>query len=473
MASPNVSFDEINASMRKPGVYIEYNTKLAVRNLPTNLQKVLIAAPMGADATAEPNTPVDIFDDDTAGVLFGYGSPAHLMAKAAIRANMYVTLAVMGLNENPAGIKAVAKVNVSGTVSQTGVISLFIGNIQASLAVYKDDTAEDVRAGLIKLINDMRHLPAIATAGADFVELTSKHAGASGNLIPLSISNNAGGISVSIEAFSGGQMDADLPPALNSVFGEHYQIIVSHFADQESLTTLREHIDNVSSAIEQRGARGIAASTGTLAATTTLAGQVNSGRISLALLPGTPSLPWEVAAAYAAVMASEEDPARPLNSLALTGIGEPPASKKLGRKEQETALNNGVTPLEVGPGGKVQIVRAISTYTKNAAGVEDVSLLDMTTIATLDYVRKACRERIALRFPREKLSSKTPPKVRSELIDVLYKLEELEIVEEVTANLPFLICERDSQDTDQLNGRIPADVVNGLHKFAGVIDLLL
>ena len=102
-----------------------------------------------------------------------------------------------------------------------------------------------------------------------------------------------------------------------------------------------------------------------------------------------------------------------------------------------------------------------------------MSLLDLTTIRTLDYVRKACRERIALRFPRSKLSTRTPPLVKSELYDVLLKLEELEIIENVEANKDKLIVERDSQDNNRLNARIPADVVNGLHVFAGVIDLYL
>jgi phage tail sheath gpL-like len=225
--------------------------------------------------------------------------------------------------------------------------------------------------------------------------------------------------------------------------------------------------------MEQRGSRGIAATTGTLAAATTLAGQINAGRISLGLLPGSASLPWEVAAAYAAVTAREEDPARPLNGLALTGISVPPIVSRLGRMEQEAALANGVTPLEVGPGEVIQIVRAISTYTKNAEGIDDVALLDTTTIATLDYVRKAVRERISLRFPREKLSARTIPKVRSEIIDVLLKMEELEIVEEVKANLTGIIVENDGQDPNRLNARIPVDVVNGLHVFAGRIDLLL
>ena len=173
------------------------------------------------------------------------------------------------------------------------------------------------------------------------------------------------------------------------------------------------------------------------------------------------------------MIASEEDPARPLNTLELKGLDVVELAARTSRTEQENALYNGVTPLEVGPGERVQIVRSISTYTKDAQGVDDVSLLDLTTIRTLDYVRRACRERVALRFPREKLSDRTPSKVRSELLDVLYKLEELEIIEAVEANKDGLIVERDAQDVNRLDAKIPVDVVNGLHVFAGRIDLLL
>ena len=173
------------------------------------------------------------------------------------------------------------------------------------------------------------------------------------------------------------------------------------------------------------------------------------------------------------MIASEEDPARPLNTLVLSGITVPPIASRLGRVEQETCLANGITPLEVAAGDVVQIVRAISTYTKSAAGATDVSLLDITTIRTLYYVRQACRDRIRLRFPRSKLSNKTPAAVRGELLDVLKKCEELEILEAVDDNADGLVVERSLQDVNRLNASIPADVVNGLHVFAGRIDLLL
>lgn len=77
------------------------------------------------------------------------------------------------------------------------------------------------------------------------------------------------------------------------------------------------------------------------------------------------------------------------------------------------------------------------------------------------YVRKACRERISLRFPREKLSTRTIAKVESELYDVLIKLEEAEILENVEANKAKLRVQRNGKDANRLDCVVPADVVTG------------
>ena len=118
-------------------------------------------------------------------------------------------------------------------------------------------------------------------------------------------------------------------------------------------------------------------------------------------------------------------------------------------------------------------MRAITTYTKSPANVDDPAWLDLTTIRTLDYTRKAIEQRIALRFPRAKLSNRTPPKVRSEILDVLYRLEKQEILENVDANKGKLLVVRNGQDPNRLDTAIPADVVNGLHIVANRIDLIL
>lgn len=473
MTSPNVSFDTLPSSIRKPGKYLEFNTRLAVRTLPANEQRVLLVGQRTAGGSQPALVPVDVFSDEEARILFGEGSVAHLMVRAAIIANPYLYLTVVAVDDDAASIAASGTVGITGAATSSGVIALAIGNQTVKIAVAKGDTAAVAAAALAQAVTTARYLPVTPAAEGGVVTLTARNKGALGNQVPLSASHTVQGLTVQVTAMSGGQTDPDIAGALAALFLGGHHILVTPYAAQDNLATLRDHLDAVSHALEQRGAVGVFATTGTLAQATTLAGQVNSGRICGAVLPGTVSLPHEVAAAYGAVVASEEDPARPLNTLKLAGIAVPPVAKRLGRMEQETALHNGVTPLETGPGDVVQIVRAVTTYTVDAQGVEDVSLLDLTTIRTLDYVRKAVRERISLRFPREKLSARTPPKVRSEIIDVLLKLEELEIVEEVKANLPGVIVERDAQDANRLNAKIPVDVVNGLHVFAGRIDLLL
>ena len=473
MASKNISFDNIPASIRK---YFEINTKLAVRTLATNEQRVLIIA-QKLPTSAAPLEPVQIFDDATAAALFGYGSQAHMMARAAITAYQSVDLTVLPVPPHAAGIAATGTVTLSGAATSAGVVKLSIGNSYVAVAASYQDTAASILAELVAAIND-EQVPvtaAITTAdgGTPTATLTAKNKGTLGNAIMLALSNTVAGFTATKTAMTGGQQDPDIDDALAAVFASSYNIYCVPWAAAEQLTALREHLEGISGPLEQRRATGWTATPSSLATATTLAGQLNSGRISLACLPGTASLPEELAAAYAAVAASEEDPARPLNTLELSGIAAPAVADRLGRKEQEVMLKNGATPLEVGPGDVVQIVRAVSTYTRNAEGATDISLLDMTTIRTLDYTCKAVKERVDLRFPREKLSARTPAKVRSEVLDVLRGLDDLEILEEVEANAEGVIAERDLNDPNRLNIKIPADVVNGLHVLAARVDLLL
>jgi phage tail sheath gpL-like len=474
MASPNITFDQIPASIRKPGKYFEFNTSLAVRTLPANEQDVLIIGQRLTAGSVAALTPTRVYSDAEAMAYFGPGSVLHRMVRAAIKAYAYIRITCLALDDAAAAVAAHGSVALTGPATGSGVATLRVGTDLVQVAVESADTATEIAAALAAQAAQQTDLPVTITAAEGTLTVTAKHKGTLGNLIGLAFACTAAGVAGTVTALTGGQVDPTLTDALSAVAGAGHTLIITPYADQTSLLALRTHLDFVGGPLEQRGAVGIYATAGTLAAATTLAGAVNSGRITGAYLRGAKSLPWEIAAAYGAVAASEEDPARPLNTLALAGVDVPAVADHLMRTEQETLLHNGVTPLEVGPDGtSVQIVRAISTYTVSAAGVQDVSLLDITTIRTLDYVRKAVRERVTLRFPRSKLSSRTPSAVRGEILDVLLKLEELEILEEVEANKAGVICERDSQDVNRLDAKIPADVVNGLHVFAGRIDLLL
>lgn len=473
MASPNISFDSIPSSIRKPGKYFEYNAKLAVRSLPTNLQRVLIVAQKRAAGTATANTVVQIFDSETAATLFGRGSQAHRMVKAALKANRYAQLFVLPVDDSGTGVAATATLTVTGTATGAGAISVNVAGVDLSVPVSVGDTATVVAANILAQLNLLVDLPTSQAAAAGVVTLTQLNKGVVGNAHRLAASSSATGIAVAATAFTGGLNDPSLATPLAAAFTGGHEILVVPYSTGTPLTDLRTHLNSVSSPMERRPAIGVYASTGSLSAATTQAGTLNSERMTAAFLKNGISPAEEMAAAYSTVLAFEEDPARPLNTLVLAGITVPVIADRLSRTEQETCLANGVTPLEWGPGDVVQIVRALTTYTLNAASVADVSWLDLTTIRTMDYVMKAMRTRVELRFPRDKLSAKTPARVRSELLDVAYKLEELEIIENVDLWKNDLVCERDSQDNNRLNAKIPVDVVNGLHVFAGRMDLIL
>jgi phage tail sheath gpL-like len=468
-----IQFEQIPGSIRKPGKYFEFNTKLAVRTLPGNEQRMLIPAQMLAGGSAVALTPVNVYDDAQAAALLVAGSIAHLMCRAAITANPYLDLTVIPLADAEAGVAATGTITITGPATGSGVLILKVGSRSIAIAIASAAAQNDIAAALNAELAKYADLPITAAVNTNVVTVTARNKGTLGNSIPLAVEVTAAGVAAAVVAMANGATDPTLATALAKVVAEQYHVIASPYNDATSLAALTAHLDLVSGPMEQRPGVAVIAQTGALATATTLAGTINHGRVALPLLRGSRSLPCELAASFAAVLAGEEDPALPLNTLELKGIHVPAIDQRFSRTEQETCLHNGVTPIEVTAGEKVRIVRAISTYTVDALGIDDVSLLDITTIRTLDYVRKSCRERISLRFPRAKLSSKTPPKVRSELLDVLMKLEELEIVEEVEANTAGLIVERNSQDPNRLDAQIPTDVVNGLHVFAGRIDLLL
>ncbi|MGS1019202.1 baseplate J/gp47 family protein [Burkholderia glumae] len=144
MSSANVSFDTIPSSLLKPGKYFEFNTKLAVRSLPTNAQTVLVIGQRLAGGTVAALVPTQVFSGDQAALYFGAGSLAHRAAVAAMKANQYVALTVIAIDDAAAGVVATGTVTFTGTATADGAYALFIGLDRIDIAVDTGDTAATV-----------------------------------------------------------------------------------------------------------------------------------------------------------------------------------------------------------------------------------------------------------------------------------------------------------------------------------------
>lgn len=476
MSSADISFSSIPSSQRTPGKYFEYDTTGAVNTLPGNPQSVIMIGQRTASGTVAADVPTQIFSDVDAATYFGHGSIAHMMAVAAITANPYVDLTIIAIDDDAAGVAATGSLVLAGPASANGAISLAIANKPVKLAVNANDTAATIATELVAQIGSQPSLPVTAAVDAGNpakINLTAKNKGAAGNAITLAFASQAPGVTGTVTAMAGGLNDPDISGALATVFGASYKMYVCPYSTSTALSALRQHLNTISGPLEERRATGYAGWVGTYAQGTTLAAGINSGRISIAWHNGSAMTPWEVAAAYASEVSTEQDPAMPLNTLPLAGLDATSPSAWPSRTEIELALWNGLTPLKVGPGNIVQITRAITTYLVNATGTSDPSLLDITTIRTMDYMAYAWQQRMELRFPRAKNNAKTADKVRSELLDVAYQAQALEIIQNVDENKSNFLVEQDLQDPTRLDASIPCNVVPGLHVFAAKINLIL
>ncbi len=465
---------DIPTSIRKPGKYFTFNTATALRNSPSNLQKVLLIGQRLAAGTVLAKVPTDIYSDDDAATFFGAGSVLHLMARAAIRANGYVYLTAIALDDAAASVAATGQVVITGPATSTGVARLWVGNQKVEAAVNAADTATVIGASLVAAAANIPSLPVTLVNTLGTLALTAKNKGALGNQILISFeTTGAAGVAGAVTAMATGATNPNIQDALDVVAAERYHINVSAYNDSTSLQALRDQLATNGGPLEQRGEIGVAAVVGAVAASTTLAAAINGSRVVAAEIRGVKSLPWEIAAAMGAAKGYIEDPAYNLDDLPLKGIDAPAVSDRFTRTEQETMLANGVTPLYVMPGEIVGVVRMVTTYTVNSQAIADPSLLDITTITSLDYFRDDVRQRLSLRFPHPKATARLPLQVIAEVIDVMRIEEQLEILRDVDYWKTFVTAEYDLVDNTRLDIKIPAPVVPGAHIFAGELDLVL
>lgn len=472
MSDP-ITFSELQASSRKPGVCIELYTRNAVRGLPGNPQHLLVIAQKLASGTVSQATPTPVYSADEAATYAGRGSVAHLMAKEAIDANRYVDLTLCLLDDVGAGAAAIKTVTITGPATGPGELRLYVGNQKIAVAIANEDAQNTIAGTLSTEIAKYPDMLYTAAVTDNVITATCRHKGTVGNQVNITYECTAPGVTVVIATSTPGGTDPDIQTALDAVVGERYELITTHLNDATSAGDLRDHLDDVSDGMQMLAGRGVLGFSGILADAVTLQTGIEAGRVGLCYMRGTRSPAYEIAAGCASAECAPrfEDPAVPRREMEIDGLHAPPIAQRFSDSEIHTMLYSGITPLVVGPGSKVQILRFISTYTQNAQGVADPALLDFNTLAILDYGRVAIRQSLTNKFSDQKATDRTLKNVRSDIYATALKLDDAEIWENVEANKDALVVIVDPGEPTRFRFRCPADVVNGLHQIYGVIDM--
>lgn len=436
------------------------------------------------------NTPVKCYSPDDGAKYAGAGSIAHRMVRAALRQYRYSEVTLVCVDDSGTGVCATAAITITGTADGAGSMRLRVGNEPVDIAWADGDTAAEIAALLDAAIAAKHDLPVTSSVNAGVVTQRAKNAGVPGNEIGKYDANSStyksqvsvlgNGISVSIAGFAGGANNPDTTDAFTAATSGEFALVAIPYRDSTNTDALEAYLNTVSDENNCNGARALFVVTSNISEATTFAG-LNNERICIALARSVKFISFEIAAAFAAMVASTGHPAIPLNGLKLIDCDAPDITDRLEWSELNSLLWSGVTPFNADGMGDVRCVRAITTRTTSEAGSPDSTWLDLTVIGCLDYLRKSIKTAHQNYFVRGILRENhvdgepafvvTPGDIRSFNIAMCKKLEEFGVCQQVDVLKDSFVSVRDANVSGRVNSDIPVEVVQGLHVLANTIRL--
>lgn len=486
-----VSFNTIPNTVRVPLAYVEFDNSQAITGTPVKNNKTLVLGlrlPTGNIAAGQP---VRITRNEQAVTAFGRGSMLSEMLCAFLRANPYSDLYALALDDVADPVCATGKITVTGTCSAAGQIALLVAGVRVPVTARANDTSATIANKITEAVNANAALPVTASVSGSEVTLTCRWGGITGNDVDVRVNYFTGetvpaGIAVDVSGMAGGVGNPDVSQAIAALGDTWWTDIVNPFTDTNNLNLLSEELQSRWGGIRQIDGLCWIAYRGTHAQASTFALSRNDYLFTCIPTNISPEPPYIWASVNAAVCtyALNIDPARPVQTLELTGIKPPAVADRWQWNERNLHLFDGLSAYNINANGAVQLDRVITMYRVNKYNVEDPSYLDVETIKTLSYIRYAIRSRITQRFPRHKLADDgtrfgagqaivTPSVIRAELIALFTELESAGLVENFDAYKNSLIVERDANDRNRINVLSNDDLVNQFRIYAHSIQFLL
>ncbi|MNU43032.1 Phage tail sheath protein [compost metagenome] len=483
-----ISFNSIPGDLRVPFFYAEMDNSQA--NSGTTQLRRLIIAPAN-DSSDAIGVPVIASQESEVRALAGVGSPLAQAYSTWRRIDPMGEVWVLPV-KLAEGTAASGKVSITGTATESGVLSVYVGDDRVQITIASGMTAGAVGSALAAAVNDkgLCVQALVALEDSSEVTMTAGFKGLLGNDIRLGLNlrGSAGGertpagLVLSVTQPSGGAGAPDIDELLAKVGDAEYEFVFHPFTDAASLDSFKLWMDDSTgrwSWGKMLYGHVYTARRGTLGEMITAGRARNDQHHTIHGFEMQTSAPaWKVGAAYAARQAVfiSADPARPTQTGELTGISPPPEGVRFLVVERQSLLWAGIATAYCTVDG-VRIERAVTTYQRNAYGQPDDSYLDSETMHQSAYIIRYLKGRITSKYGRHKLANDgtrfgagqaivTPSIIRNELIAAYIALERMGIVENMEAFQEHLIVERDSQNPNRVNILFPPDYVNQLRVVA-------
>lgn len=486
--SGSITFPNYPTTNRVPGVFADIDPSQA--NTATVQLRALIIAQRLKSGTTPAGMPVIIPSPAAAVTMFGAGSQAAIAVSHYRNIDTFGELWVLPLDDDAAAQAATGAIAISGTPTGSGTIVFLIDGALVPVAYSAGDAAADILARIPTAMAQVANIPVSAGAIADAsLPLTALNAGECGNDILLGTSDTSSdytsdGLTITFTQFTGGSENpsAAITPALANLGDRTFDFVCCPYTDATSLAAIKEFWNDQTgrwSWLQMLFGHVFSAIRGTLGEVTTFGGTVNDQHLTVMPIADSPHSPLRWAAEITAGVAVKvrADPGIPITQVALTVL-PPSQPNQWTFSEQNSLLYEGMSVFSVGDDGTVYILRLITTYQENAAGMPDDSYLDAETMNQLAYVIRDLREFQAPYLTKKLVSDTTriaagsnainAPVVKQALISRYTALEDAGYVQN-SANFAAAIIVQNAGG-GQLRELLPIDVVNQVRDIPMLIQ---
>ncbi|SHG64680.1 Mu-like prophage tail sheath protein gpL [Pantoea sesami] len=492
-----MSIGNIPDDIRVPLVLIDIDNSMAASSARSQSRKILVIGQQLTTGSAAALSVNRITGDGIAEELYGRGAMLAEMLKTLRKGNKYTETRAMGLADPVSGSVASARLTLSGKATVAGTLALMINGVPVPVGVDADDTADTVAQSVLAAVNGKTSTQVTASingAAPGVVVLTVNWKGATGNDCDVRMNYYPGektpdGITLSLTPFTGGTGTPDIQSVVAALGDDWYTDIIFPYNDTQSLNTIRDELLERWGPLKMMEAQLWTGFRGTHAMTGTFGNTRNDWLISCIGTNIAPEPTWLWASAYGGTAAYHLaiDPARPLQTLVLSGLKPPARALRWDVPERNLLLHDGIATHVVDAGDNVCIEREITMYRVNRYGEPDPSYLDVQSPATLGRIRFIIKNRFTSRYPRHKLAEDsvldllepgqpviTPKICTAELLDIaLTELIPAGLVEDFDDYRDTLEVKIDSEDPNRLNFICHPNLVNQLRVLAGLIQFKL
>lgn len=475
----SISFNSVPGNIRVPFVYAEFDSSKSQQGTRIKTYKGLMFGQKTSAGTATADMPVTVTSEAQAITLFGRGSFLHLQVKKWLAANKFTSLTVIPQADNGAGVVATGTITVAGPATADGTLFIYVGGQLVDVAVSSGDTDAEIAAAIVARVGELLDLPVTAGNVDEVVTLTCRHKGLLGNGIdirsnyyPESESLPAG-VTLTIVAMASGTTAPVLTTSIGNMGEDQFDVICFPYNDATSLTAIEAELLDRWGPVRQNDGVAFTVKDDTHANLVTFGDGRNSKHVVCLGVYKMLNPSFEIAASLAATVAyyAQQDPARPFQTLSLTGILAPKNTDQFTLQERNLLLFDGIATFKVSPDKLCVIERLVTMYQENSSGADDTAFLDVNTLFTLSFLRYSFRNRMLLRYPRHKLGSDgtrygagqaviTPKVGKAEAIAWFREMEELGLVEGADQFKRDIIVERNAGDTNRLDFLLPPDLMN-------------